>query len=76
MLILSGVIYLQRGNGNQPWVSVDWEKHDNWNKHHFKGLFSSLRHYLTETLQLTYALMAKIFDVGTSFVYALAKLSE
>lgn len=30
---------------------------------------SSLRHYLTEELQLIYALMAKIFDTGTSFVF-------
>lgn len=33
-----------------------------------KEVSSLLRHYLTEKLQLIYALTAKIFDTGTSFV--------
>lgn len=33
-----------------------------------------LRHYLTEELQLIYALMAKIFDTATSSLYAFSKL--
>lgn len=77
LLTLSDVICLE----TWKWKAVLslrrlWEERVHWSKRHFKGLFSSLRHYLPEKLQLTYALMAKIFDTGTSFVYVFSRLSE
>lgn len=67
-LTLSCITYFRNVEMEISLVLLDYEKNMSIEINIIKEVSSLLRHYLTEALQLIYALMAKIFDTGTFFV--------